>query len=293
MAAPASGDQAASTPAATDSLLGDAKPDDKAAKKKSSGPSLGQKLTANLNIAKQWTLQKVGKAQATQESESFQQMVKQFQLTKSELQELFDRANHMLQLNTDLVDAEAQFSATVGKLGSHSKSDVKAQEIVQIFCSYTNVLQSYRKKYDDSVNELLVKPLDALLQNEVKKTGALIQRLDSVRLHYDACMTKFKALQESKTAKAQEKKDAEEQTQAATSQYELTKEQLKNLCDVVETRKKALLQEHLPQYIRAQQAFFSESLATVQDRGTKTSAVSHLQDDQKGSEGGKVLEGEF
>jgi len=259
------------------------------------GSSWGSKFSSSLAVAKTWTLQKLHKAEPTHESEEFTNMVKQFQANKVELHDMFDRAAKLLQLHTGLAEAESALGATVGKLGSHTKADAKAQETVQTFVPYTNVLQSHRKKYTDAIDTLLVKPLDALLQNEVKKTSALIAKLDSVRLHYDSATHRNKDLQESKTAKPQEKKDAEDQAKDATQQYETTKEQLKNLCEVVESRKNALLQEQLAEYVKAQQQFLTDSLQTVRDRDKKVPQQAGQNTMQPGAPGaaGKVMQGEF
>lgn len=192
---------------------------DKKDKSKDSGVSW-------FGVAKQWGLQKLGKASATVESEQFQNMVKAFNVSRQELAELLERSQELLKLNESVVDAESNFSSTMAKLGSHSKADQKAAETVQSFVPTTLVLQSafvlvprrtcclnllsfcsapqevrrFAVGADrEAARSLAIQYacLDSRIAgchtrirgfraDEVKKTVALLKKLDTVRLDYDA-----------------------------------------------------------------------------------------------------------
>jgi len=230
------------------------------------------KLVRGFSIAKQWTLQKVGKAQATVESDSFRQMIGALKANQVEIKELTARARELLQANEAKLTAEANFSSAIAKLGNVQSADPQSAAVVQSFVPFSLALEGHYKKLNESYSELLVKPLEALLAKEIKRGITLINKLDMDRLNYDSKCNSLRALQakaeSGQNVNAVELSKAEAEAQAATETYTASKEELINICEVVESRKNAILQEQLAEFAKAQLVYYQDCSQAVKSRGS-------------------------
>jgi hypothetical protein len=135
--------------------------------------SIGDLFSKGLGIAKQYVLQKMDKAIPTEETKEFKEKAKAFETSRIGLEELYTKASGFLQASVTSNTSFADFSSTTAKLGSHSKADPKSAAVVQSFVPYALQLQGHNAKFNDTYRDLVVRPLQNLLQNEVKQTVIL------------------------------------------------------------------------------------------------------------------------
>jgi len=158
--------------------------------------SIGDLFSKGLGIAKQYVLQKMDKATPTEETKEFKEKAKSFETSRIGVEELYTKASGFLQASVTANTSFADFSSTTAKLGSHSKADPKSAAVVQSFVPYALQLQGHNAKFNDTYRDLVVRPLQNLLQNEVKQTVLLLKQLDVDRLDYDARRAKLEKLAE-------------------------------------------------------------------------------------------------
>jgi len=229
------------------------------------------KLSKGFGIAKQWGMEKVGKAKATVESEDFQNMVKAFQANKTELTQLDKALKALLHANEVVKNAEADFSVSlqnscVATHGTKLEGDVT--QLVTSFLPVLNGMQSDRKTYNDALAGL-TSAVEKLLATEVANGEKLLKKLDTARLDHDAKLSKVQSLKEAKNPKPEEVKIAEAASASATKDYEAVKEAVAKQSQELAASKSALFAEKLPIYTRALASFYSDALACVQKGGVR------------------------
>jgi len=229
------------------------------------------KLSKGFGIAKQFAMEKVGKAKATVEPEDFQNMIKAFQANKTELQQLDKSTKGLLATNETIKNAEAAFSASLQNacVTSHgTKLEGESVKLVTSFLPVLNGMQQDRKTYNEALAGLTT-GIEKLLATEVYAGDKLISKLDTARLDHDAKLTKVASLKEAKAPKPEEIKIAEAASKAATAEYESVKEQLTKQCQDVGTHKSLLFAEKMPIYTKAMATFYQDCLACIQTGGMR------------------------
>jgi len=260
--------------------------------------SKADSLTKALGIGKQWALQKMNKMEPTAESGEFANMVKVFQSTRLELEELERRTAELLAAQQAAVQAASYFASALAKTGSHSKADAPAAATVQAYIPYSLQLQANQSKLTRAFEDLIVKTVRDLNAHEVRQNVALLKQLSVSRLDYDAKANKLAVLQAKADKSSPAAKEAVAELQLSTADkggktkdselakasvaaeeaavsYAKIQEQITNLCHVIESRKNALLSHGLQDFIEAQGLYYHSCQEAKQEIGNLR---EHLQE---------------
>jgi len=217
---------------------------------------------------KQYLREKVSDVEdKTDEGKDFHELVKQFYSNRDELGLLVAKAQEWGELNIRLHSQMGAFGASIAHLGSHRKAEPKAAAVVQAFVPYSLQLQSIQQRFNESFSELLLQPLQELINTEVKKTGQLLKDLEICRLDFDARRATMASAHIQKKAEDDpERQLAKTKSDESKALYEQTKQQIQDLCHLVETRKNTLLQVQLAEFVRAHYYYHSKSAETISSR---------------------------
>lgn len=145
-----------------------------------------KQLGRTFGMLKQWGLQAIGKAEATEETPEYLASLKRFDATKAELRDLRDKTDEMQRSQMAYFTNQAAFAQSIAKL----KADEKALTTVQTFAVMHMKLEPIRETHSAAVKGILCDPIHALLANECAQATALLEKLSASRLNYDACIHK-------------------------------------------------------------------------------------------------------
>lgn len=222
-------------------------------------------LQHHVNLAFTWTQQKMGRADITVEPKEYLNMVENLRRSRLELTDLKEWTSQLYLANTNTCIAEQALSSSLAKLGSHTKAEKACSETVQTYVPVALEINGIRAQYAKDIKTILLDPLTSLIRNEVISASALATKVDKERLDLDT-----KAMRVKQNAAKSEndlgRVAAEARFEDCVKSYTKCKEDLTDLCQRIEARKNALLHQHLIDFLKAQEKYFSACREAVQSK---------------------------
>lgn len=184
---------------------------------------------------KQFALQSVGKAEKTQESADFQEMIKVMKETKTELAAIHDSAKKFHKQQQEAADTLEKFSGSLSKYTStDASSRANLLEAVPMYSKAASAQQEFLNQFKLNV----VDTLNSILEIQVKAAEKSWKAVEDARLSYDAMSHKFKSTLENTKKSTQEDIDrAKQKADDAEQQYEKAKEACTDACKELQTQK--------------------------------------------------------
>jgi len=222
-----------------------------------------------LSITKHWALQKLGTIDPSPEPQEWKEMINRFVNTRIELINLVSLAEQSVKSRATVISDTSAFTDSLAKLGSHSKVGNVNSETVRIYTSAATRLQGFQRDIDRAFMEMIVNPVNFLLQREVKTTFNLMNKYEDYHLDYDARTDRFKSLQErsdvAETPKrVNQRAEAKADLEVATSNYESVKQELVKICNEVEKKRNSILTDNLAAYMKSQLVFCANSMSALE-----------------------------
>ena len=149
-----------------------------------------------------------------------------------------------------------EFYSSLGKLGGANK-DRETSETVQAFVPLALDLEVIRQRFDVKLHTLLLEPLRDL-ENLIQNVLPLLSKLEVDRLDMD---TKLQQEQEymNKDPNDFGKVASQERAAEAKLTYSKTLIAITDLCGLIDSNKRHLLQDNLLEFARAQSEYFEAS----------------------------------
>jgi hypothetical protein len=214
--------------------------------------SLLNTLSNKLAVAKQWTKQKIGKAESSQEAPEFVEMLNRLRNTRDTIKAMLSVAKDAEHAYRKQVEHNAQFCDLLAKLQFDQK-----QEHVTAFLSTERVHKDNSESVRKSFEELVIASLHSLQKTELEQALDAKKRYESAHLDLDA----FSAELEHAKSKSQEKLAAATQAlHSATEKYEQCKNDLITKCEALENRKTQIFDENLSKFLQLQTAAVEDNL---------------------------------
>lgn len=253
---------------------GSSSPSEKKKNKISLLTKSSRKLSTQVGIAKSLFLQKTGKPLVFQERKEFLDLIKTFKSNSIQLVEAAQRAESLYNAEWNAVQVESSFNSALAKLCTKSTLDLKvdmSKSTVQAFVPYMLMLQTHRRKFLGQFRALIIDPLRALCDTEVKAAQAMLEDSEVHNLDLDAKMRNFADL-DGKPDTNSDKIEANRLLEECKDMVDEAKKEMLTLFTIVETKKNSLLSVELGEYNHLIRSFFAESAACVDEQ-----MGSHLQ----------------
>jgi len=222
-----------------------------------------ESLISKAGVWTQWGKEKIGKAAKTEESKEFVDMVKRFQTSKKEIIDVWQTSSDLLNSNNKLARSCQGVTASFAKLGSHSKSETKSSEVVQAYVPFALKLEYNQQELNKSLQSLIVQPLTELVTDMKRRSDTLLAAVGNGRLLVEHETNNLRSLAGA-ADDSYKKQQAMLKLDSAKVAHQKAKDDLTNLCDLVETRKNMILHTNLAEYVQKSQfGFFAKGAAEV------------------------------
>mmetsp|Transcript_16574 Transcript_16574/g.23272 ORF Transcript_16574/g.23272 Transcript_16574/m.23272 type:complete len:289 (-) Transcript_16574:78-944(-) len=224
-------------------------------------------LTRKFGAYSQWTKFMAGKAPAVQEPKEFSDMLKRFQADREEISNVLLSASGLLSSTENSISQDQAVTSSLAKLGSHSKTESKSNEVVQTYVPFALQLGGLQKELNAKLRELIVDPLTDLV-NEINRRSEYLL-LEAENSKY--LVANLTAQVEANSGLADhnyKKQQTIQKLEEAQTLHSKSKEAITDLCSFVETRKRMILTDNLQDYVQAQSDFFSTAKTEVEAKMT-------------------------
>lgn len=184
---------------------------------------------------KQFALQTVGKAEKTQESAEFVEMVKVMKESKVEITTIYEAAKKYHSKQQEAADNLEKFSGTLSKFTSvDSSARGNLLEAVPMYSKSASAEQEFLNQFKINVVDVLLQ----ILEIQIKNAEKAYKKVEDTRLTHDAANRSFKsALENTKKSSQSDIDTAKQKADEAESQYQRALESCTEACQELAAQK--------------------------------------------------------
>eukprot|EP00735_Rhodelphis_limneticus_P001417 TRINITY_DN12033_c0_g1::TRINITY_DN12033_c0_g1_i1::g.9738::m.9738 TRINITY_DN12033_c0_g1::TRINITY_DN12033_c0_g1_i1::g.9738 ORF type:complete len:277 (+),score=45.36,BAR/PF03114.13/8.1e-12,Arfaptin/PF06456.8/2.4e-10,BAR_2/PF10455.4/1.4e-05,Cep57_CLD/PF14073.1/1.3,Cep57_CLD/PF14073.1/0.06,Tropomyosin_1/PF12718.2/2.7e+02,Tropomyosin_1/PF12718.2/1.2e+03,Tropomyosin_1/PF12718.2/0.023,Ndr/PF03096.9/0.11,DUF3595/PF12166.3/0.17,AHS1/PF02682.11/1.1e+02,AHS1/PF02682.11/0.62,PolyA_pol/PF01743.15/2.1e+03,Poly len=208
-----------------------------------------------LQETKQFVLQKMGKAEQTQDSIELQMSYQRFLVSQSQLEELTKY------LKKTIANSHAQ-AKDGHKFGAFFLSSGKSEvdSLAETYSTIGRALLSVEMKREAYAQKLreAVQQITDFLEKQMHPITALRTRQDRLRLEYDTARMKTKDLKESASPPEDQLAAAQQKEDSAKADFDQASQELLQTLEAVHARKKELVLRELKMFCESHERFFGE-----------------------------------
>jgi len=223
--------------------------------------ALGNKFA----VAKQWTKVKMGKAEQSQESPEFAEMIARLRNTRDTFKAMMTAAKEAEAHYQKLIASQNEFAQSLSCLQFEAK-----QENLATYIQVQKALQTNNEQIHRSFKELVLDPLHALQEGELEAALQAKKKYEKCHLDLDAFNSE---LDQSASKSADKVAAATAAVQKATEQYNTAKADLIVKCEALERKKSEVLDGNVGKYLHIQTSALDDSSKASRGAGLNSAPI--------------------